>query len=105
MPRSTDDPYLAGNYAPVPDETSITDLPVEGEIPRDLHGQYLQIGPNPIGNPARPYVWSEADGMVHALTVSPGRAPSYRNRWVITAHASRLLGTEPVPGDATGATD
>jgi carotenoid cleavage dioxygenase-like enzyme len=105
MPRPTEHPYLTGNYAPVPDETSITDLAVEGELPPGLVGQYLQIGPNPIGNPARPYVWSEADGMVHAVTIHAGRPPSYRNRWVITAHASRRLGTEPVPGDAPDGTD
>lgn len=72
MPRPAEHPHLTGNYAPVPDETSINGLPVDGEIPAALHGRYLQIGPNPIGNPARPYVWAEADAMVHAITIRPG---------------------------------
>ena len=40
--------YLDGNYAPVRDELTVTDLPVEGSIPKELSGRLLRNGPNPI---------------------------------------------------------
>ena len=39
--------YLTGNYEPVFDEVETVDLEVQGEIPRDLSGHFLRIGPNP----------------------------------------------------------
>lgn len=39
--------HLAGNFAPVPDEISATDLEVTGEIPETLHGMFVRNGPNP----------------------------------------------------------
>jgi carotenoid cleavage dioxygenase len=98
MALPTQHPFLSGNYAPVADETTITDLAVEGSIPPALSGRYLRIGPNPIGNAPQPYDWSIGDGMVHAIVLHAGRAVSYRNRWVTTSAASVKLGTEPVPG-------
>ena len=89
-------PYLCGNYAPVADETTITDLAVEGTIPPALSGRYMRIGPNPIGNAPQPYDWSIGDGMVHSIALNAGRAVAYRNRWVTTGAASTKLGTEPV---------
>ena len=44
---STDQFFLRGNYAPVPDELTEFDLPVEGAIPPELDGWYLRNGPNP----------------------------------------------------------
>jgi carotenoid cleavage dioxygenase len=105
MARPTEHPFLSGNYAPVADETTITDLPVEGGIPPSLSGRYLRIGPNPIGNAPHPYNWTLGDGMVHAIALHAGRAISYRNRWVKTDAASTRLGTEPVPGPRPGVTD
>lgn len=98
MARPTENPFLVGNFAPVADETTITGLVVDGTIPASLAGAYLRIGPNPIGNAPEPYDWALGDGMVHAVTLQPGSAASYRNRWVKTAAASTRLGTEPVPG-------
>jgi hypothetical protein len=48
--------YLAGNYAPVTEEITALDLPVEGELPVELNGRYLRNGPNPA---------SEVDGATH----------------------------------------
>ncbi|MFB7288329.1 carotenoid oxygenase family protein, partial [Actinacidiphila glaucinigra] len=42
--------YLEGNYAPLAEEVTATGLPVTGELPRDLNGRYLRIGPNPRGD-------------------------------------------------------
>ena len=41
-------PYLEGNFAPVTEEVTAFDLRVTGEIPRELSGRLLRIGPNPI---------------------------------------------------------
>jgi len=47
--------YLVGNFAPVKDELTVTDLPVEGAIPPEINGRYLRNGPNPIApDPAEP---------------------------------------------------
>ncbi|MEN8183360.1 MAG: carotenoid oxygenase family protein, partial [Myxococcota bacterium] len=40
--------YLSGNFAPVEEELTALDLPVRGEIPRELEGRLLRIGPNPV---------------------------------------------------------
>jgi carotenoid cleavage dioxygenase len=90
--------FLSGAYAPIHDEVSVVDLAVEGQIPRELHGTYLRIGPNPIA-PADPetHHWFAGDGMVHAITIEDGRA-RYGNRWIRTDRAAALLGERP-PGE------
>jgi carotenoid cleavage dioxygenase len=105
MTTTSEYPFLSGNYAPVPDETTIVDLPVEGVLPAALSGRYVRIGPNPIGNVAQPYDWTSADGMVHAVALHAGRALSYRNRWIRTDPTSHKLGSEAVPGPRPPATD
>lgn len=88
-------PYLAGNFAPVTDETTITGLPVEGTLPPGLDGQYLRLGPNPARRPDEPYVWAGTDTMVHAVELRDGRAVAYRNRWILTPHVAGVLGLGP----------
>lgn len=46
--------YLTGNYAPVTDEVTTTELPVTGSLPEALAGRYLRNGPNPLSPPSRP---------------------------------------------------
>ncbi len=77
------DPFLHGNYAPWPMEGEIHDLIVEGAIPRELHGTLYRNGPNPQFAPRGKYHWFDGDGMIHALTLSDGKA-HYHNRWVRT---------------------
>ena len=54
-----DNPYLHGLFAPTISEISVTDLEVEGEIPRDLNGAYFRNGPNnrfaPTNRPRSPW--------------------------------------------------
>jgi len=74
--------YLEGNFAPVRDETTAFDLPVEGAIPPGLAGRYLRNGPNPVaGDPGH---WFFGEGMLHGVELSGGRATWYRNRYVRT---------------------
>ncbi len=73
--------FRVGNYAPVFDELTTFDLPVEGAIPRELNGWYLKNGPNPRQNTPH---WFTGDGMIHGVRLENGRAAWYRNRWVRT---------------------
>jgi len=73
--------FRTGNYAPVHDELTEYDLPVDGAIPPELDGWYLRNGPNPRGDSPH---WFTGDGMVHGVRIEGGRAKWYRNRWVRT---------------------
>ncbi len=74
--------YLRGNFAPVMEEVTAFDLPVDGAIPPELRGLYLRNGPNPkSGTSAH---WFMGDGMIHGVRLENGRARWYRNRWVQT---------------------
>ncbi|MGB3520655.1 MAG: carotenoid oxygenase family protein [Mycobacterium sp.] len=73
--------FRPGNYAPVPDELTEFDLPVDGSIPPELNGWYLRNGPNPREAGGH---WCTGDGMVHGVRLENGRAAWYRNRWVRT---------------------
>lgn len=77
-------PYLQGNFAPVPDEVSADDLPVTGTLPAELNGRYLRIGPNPTGadETGAGHHWFIGRGMVHGVRLRDGRAEWYRNRFV-----------------------
>jgi carotenoid cleavage dioxygenase len=84
MSRSfPDHPMLRGLWEPWPMEGSIHDLPVSGEIPRELAGTLYRNGPNPQFAPRGAYHFFGGDGMVHALRIEDGRC-HYRNRWVRT---------------------
>jgi carotenoid cleavage dioxygenase-like enzyme len=75
--------FLEGNFAPVAEEVTSFALPVTGELPSELTGRLLRIGPNPMTPPdPATYHWFVGDGMVHGLRLRGGRAEWYRNRWV-----------------------
>jgi carotenoid cleavage dioxygenase len=95
----TTNPYLEGNFAPVLEEVTATELAVTGHVPESLFGRYLRNGPNPVSapEPSR-YHWFTGDGMVHGIRLRDGRAEWYRNRWVRSAQVARALGEEPRPG-------
>ena len=69
-------PYLAGGFAPVQHEYTLTDLAVTGAIPDHLDGRYLRNGPNPRQATAH---WFTGDGMIHGVRIESGRAKWYRN--------------------------
>jgi carotenoid cleavage dioxygenase len=97
MSTAVENRYLVGNFAPVKDELTVTDLPIEGAIPNELNGRLLRNGPNPIAPDPAAYHWFLGDGMLHAIELRDGKAVSYRNRWVRTDQASSLLGEDPIP--------
>ena len=82
-PFPTDEPFLRGYYAPLLAECDAANLPISGELPRDLCGTLYRNGPNPQFAPRGPYHWFAGDGMLHAFHLENGRA-AYRNRWVRT---------------------
>lgn len=96
--RPSRHPFLAGNYAPVRQETTAVDLKITGVIPDHLDGRYLRTGPNPVAPPdPASYHWFLGEGMVHGLRLRDGRAQWYRNRWVRSSGVANALG-EQAPG-------
>lgn len=88
-------PYLAGNFAPVTHEVTLSDLPVVGQIPAELEGRLLRNGPNPLGDvDMASHHWFLGDGMVHGVRLRDGRAEWYRNRYVGSQHVGAELGRE-----------
>jgi len=76
--------FLDGNYGPVREEHVATDMTIIGEIPADLQGHFLRIGPNPVYvSSVEKHHWFDGDGMVHAVELSGGKA-TYRNRYIDT---------------------
>jgi carotenoid cleavage dioxygenase len=74
--------HLDGNFAPVFDELTVTDLPVTGAIPKELCGRFFRNGSNPkSGTSAH---WFLGNGMIHGVRLENGRAVWYRNRYVRT---------------------
>lgn len=90
-----DNPYLHGAFAPVSEEVTARDLPVDGELPRDLCGAYFRNGPNSVHAPTNRYHWFDGDGMVHGVWFEDGKA-HYANRWIRT----RGLEAEAERGEA-----
>ena len=68
---------------PGPMEGEIHDPVVTGDIPTELNGTLYRNGSNPQFAPRGQYHWFDGDGMIHAFTLSAGKA-HYRNRWVRT---------------------
>jgi carotenoid cleavage oxygenase len=91
--------YLEGEFAPLHEEYTLTDLEVAGRIPDYLDGRYLRNGPNPIGKvDPQHYHWFMGDGMVHGIRIRDGKAEWYRNRWVRGPQAAKALGERAPAG-------
>lgn len=90
--------WVRGNFAPIGDELTVEDLPVEGEIPSVLTGAYVRNGFNPPG--AVPFHWFFGAGMVHGFDIRGGRV-SYRNRYVRTPYLEQDMDLFTAMGDPT----
>lgn len=82
-PEENANRYIQGMFAPVSQELTAADLPVVGELPRELAGMFVRNSPNPRFVPEGRYHWFDGDGMLHGMRLHDGKA-SYRNRWVRT---------------------
>jgi carotenoid cleavage dioxygenase len=92
-------PFLTGIHEPMKNERTITDLKVTGQIPADLDGRYVRIGPNPATPPnTAAYHWFLGDGMIHGVRLKNGKAEWYRNRWIRSTAVSKALGEPEAPG-------
>ncbi|HEV2310192.1 MAG TPA: carotenoid oxygenase family protein [Acidimicrobiia bacterium] len=78
--------FLSGNFAPVMEEVTATDLPVTGALPRELAGRFVRNGPNPHTGTSNH--WFIGDGMLHGVELHEGHAAWYRNRYVRTRSLS-----------------
>ena len=76
--------HLQGNFAPVSEEVTATDLPIEGALPPELTGLYVRQSANPFTGVSDH--WFMGDGMVHGVRLEAGRAAWYRNRYVKTPY-------------------
>ncbi len=88
--------WMRGNYAPITDEVTVADVPVEGRMPAELEGHYLRNGFNPPG--AVPFHWFFGAGMVHGIEIADGKV-SYRNRYVRTPYVEQDLDPFTAMGD------
>ena len=99
-------PYLTGLHTPMSEELTLAELEVDGEIPLELDGRYLRIGPNPVTPPdPASYHWFIGDGMAHGLRIRGGKAEWYRNRWIRSNAVSDALGEPRKPGTRHPRTD
>jgi carotenoid cleavage dioxygenase len=94
--------YLEGNFAPVTEEVTCTELEVTGSIPKALVGRYLRTGPNPLDADAATYHWFAGEGMLHGVQLQNGDATWYRNRWVRCPEVVLAKGGSQVPRDDGG---
>ncbi|KAG8375220.1 hypothetical protein BUALT_Bualt10G0077700 [Buddleja alternifolia] len=74
---------LSGNFAPVGELPPTACDVVEGSLPPSLNGAYIRNGPNPQFIPRGPYHLFDGDGMLHAVTISGGKA-TFCSRFVKT---------------------
>ncbi len=78
--------FLRGNFSPLTEERTLTDLRVTGSIPPELDGRYVRNGANPFtGYADHPFL---GDGMIHGIRLREGKAEWYRNRYVKTPFIS-----------------
>lgn len=103
--KAREHPFLAGIYAPMHDECTITDLAVTGTIPPQLSGRYVRIGPNPFNPDPRGYHWFVGDGMVHGVALKDGKALWYRNRYIRSLDLEAKGGPKAAPGPRRGRRD
>ncbi len=96
MPEE-ENPYLRGNFAPVAAEATTTRLEVIGDIPQQLEGRLLRIGPNPLDHPGPDHHWFVGTGLAHGVRLRGGRAEWYHSRLIRSPDVSARLGEDPVP--------
>lgn len=95
--------WQQGNFRPVADEVTATELAVEGSIPPELNGLYVRNGTNSSSGISEHFFGG--DGMLHGVRLEGGKALWYRNRYVNTPVYRKESGgfSAPKPEDTTSA--
>ncbi|MHB1517869.1 MAG: carotenoid oxygenase family protein [Acidimicrobiales bacterium] len=105
-PSTPENRYLSGNFAPIPEESTVSDLPVTGSIPDGLCGRLLRIGPNPVAaEEPGDYHWFTGTAMAHGLRLRDGNAEWYRSRYVRSDRVTDARGWPAVRGPRHGEGD
>ena len=102
-------PPLCGNFAPVVGECEISNLLVEGAVPKSVRGVFLRNGPNPAFRPKlgpKRYHWFDGDGMVHWVRLGGGGAGGGSETAAGPGEMSTGTGETAVPtGETVAGTD
>tara|TARA_B100001175_G_scaffold273910_1_gene247877 strand:+ start:2340 stop:3701 length:1362 start_codon:yes stop_codon:yes gene_type:complete len=80
--------HLQGNWAPVKEEITVSNLEVKGEVPKEINGLYLRNGMNPRSGYSDH--WFFGNGMLHGFNFENGKV-SYKNRYVRTPYYEKDL--------------
>jgi len=80
--------HLQGNWAPVKEEITVSDLEVKGEVPKEINGLYVRNGMNPRSGYSDH--WFFGNGMLHGFNFENGKV-SYKNRYVKTPYYEKDL--------------
>ena len=80
--------HLQGNWAPVKEELTVSDLEVKGEVPKEINGLYIRNGMNPRSGFSDH--WFFGNGMLHGFNFEDGKV-SYKNRYVRTPYYEKDL--------------
>ena len=95
--------WQQGNFRPVSEEVTETNLKIEGNIPPELSGLYVRNGTNSSNGISDHFFGG--DGMMHGVRLEGGEAKWYRNRYVNTPVYRKETGgfSAPKPEDTTSA--
>ena len=102
LPGAQDNPFLKGVHTPLTEEVTLDQLEVTGNIPAELDGRYVRIGPNPFGEGSKGHHWFVGDGMVHGVRLKDGKAAWYRNRFIRSRDLEGKGGPAAVGGPRRG---
>ncbi len=107
--EATENMYLNGVYRPC-EEVKVEKLElktkIKGEIPQQLSGILLRIGPNPI-HVAKPALhhWFSGDGMIHGLKIINGEIEWFKSRYIATDTICKAQKKEKTQGFRRGPAD